>query len=154
MYNIYVYTWYKINNYRCIYIYDIIYNIYKWIYDILYLYENINIHIYIYISMLNMQIYIYMCMFLSLHTPKQPQEEVGSDMKVLNLISGTMDMYAQPSKFTLAFTHASVFCPHIFLPFLTSDFQHVAWTSQTQSQARGLPVNLSYFILARRQMMH
>ena len=52
-----------------------------------------------------------MCMFLSLHTPKQPQEEVGSDMKVLNLISGTMDMYAQPSKFTLAFTHASVFCP-------------------------------------------
>ena len=32
--------------------------------------------------MLNMQIYIYMCMFLSLHTPKQPQEEVGSDMKV------------------------------------------------------------------------
>ena len=59
--------------------------------------------------MLNMQIYIYMCMFLSLHTPKQPQEEVGSDMKVLNLISGTMDMYAQPSKFTLAFTHASVF---------------------------------------------
>ena len=104
--------------------------------------------------MLNMQIYIYMCMFLSLHTPKQPQEEVGSDMKVLNLISGTMDMYAQPSKFTLAFTHASVFCPHIFLPFLTSDFQHVAWTSQTQSQARGLPVSLSYFILARRQMMH
>ena len=50
-------------------------------------------------------------MFLNLHTQKQSQEEVGCDMKVLNLISGTVGMYAQPNKFTLAFTHASVFCP-------------------------------------------
>ena len=97
-----------------IYILYIIYIIYKYkyiyIYDILYLYENINIHIYI--SMLNMQIYIYMCMFLSLHTPKQPQEEVGSDMKVLNLISGTMDMCMRNLANSHLHSHMLLFFAH------------------------------------------
>ena len=65
MYNIYVYTWYKINKYIYAYIYDIIYNIYKYIYDILYLYENINIHIYIDINAEYANIYLYVYVFKS-----------------------------------------------------------------------------------------